>query len=235
MNRRMQGRVGAVLAVLIMTAWLGLHVGGVFFLDTGNPATVLLLVVLQTWLSVGLYIVAHDAMHGSLIASRRTGERIGAAAVWLYAGFGWRGLVAMHRSHHLHAGTSGDPDFSPEHATALLPWYLRFMRTYFGARECLVMTLRVGIYMLLGARLENILLFFAVPGLVSSFQLFYFGTYLPHRHEDGGDFADRHRARSSRYGYLASLLSCFHFGYHHEHHRRPDVPWWRLPALRREG
>ncbi|MFA9473554.1 MAG: fatty acid desaturase [Filomicrobium sp.] len=26
-----------------------------------------------------------------------------------------------------------------------------------------------------------------------------------------------------------SLLTCFHFGYHHEHHLQPDVPWWRLP------
>ena len=31
-----------------------------------------------------------------------------------------------------------------------------------------------------------------------------------------------------------SLLSCFHFGYHHEHHRAPWIAWWRLPAFRRE-
>lgn len=229
------GLIGASLAALIGGAWLCLHVAGVFFIDTGRPVVVLLLVALQTWLSVGLYIVAHDAMHGSLVRSRRTGERIGALAVWLYAGFGWRRLVEMHRFHHLHAGTGQDPDFAPDNPTRMLPWYLRFMRTYFGVRECIVMTLRVGIYLLLGAPVENILLFFAVPGLLSSFQLFYFGTYLPHRHETGQDFPDRHRARSSRYGYLASLLSCFHFGYHHEHHRRPDVPWWRLPSLRRGG
>ncbi|GIZ52723.1 fatty acid desaturase [Noviherbaspirillum aridicola] len=232
MRRSLQDATGATLAVLIAGAWLALHVAGVFFLDAGRPATALL-VVLQTWLSVGLYIVAHDAMHGSLLRSRKAGERVGALAVWLYAGFGWRRLVTMHRSHHLYAGTPQDPDFAPDTPSALLPWYLRFMRTYFGARECAVMALRVGAYVLLGARIENILLFFAVPGLLSSFQLFYFGTYLPHRHETDAAFPDRHRARSSRYDYLASLLSCFHFGYHHEHHRRPDVPWWRLPALRR--
>ncbi|HYD98464.1 MAG TPA: fatty acid desaturase, partial [Alphaproteobacteria bacterium] len=31
---------------------------------------------------------------------------------------------------------------------------------------------------------------------------------------------------------LVSLLTCYHFGHHHEHHLRPDVPWWRLPSLR---
>jgi beta-carotene ketolase (CrtW type) len=30
-----------------------------------------------------------------------------------------------------------------------------------------------------------------------------------------------------------SLLTCFHFGYHHEHHDTPWVPWWKLPAQRR--
>jgi beta-carotene ketolase (CrtW type) len=97
------------------------------------------------------------------------------------------------------------------------------------------MVLRVGVYLLLGARLENILLFFAVPGLLSSFQLFYFGTFLPHRHlrqPGAAIFADQHRARSNQYGYLASLLTCFHFGYHHEHHDHPREPWWRLPATR---
>ena len=98
------------------------------------------------------------------------------------------------------------------------------------------MALRVGLYLLLGAPLENILLFFAAPGLLSSFQLFYFGTFLPHRHlPEGGNamFADQHRSRSNDYGNLMSLMTCFHFGYHHEHHLHPGVPWWRLPALRK--
>lgn len=239
MSPRRQARIGLALALPILAAWLALHVYGVFFLDLDrSPAlAAVLLVILQTWLSVGMYIVAHDAMHGSLIPGKREmGDRIGAAAVWLYAGFRYRELVSMHHSHHRHAGTREDPDFAPDHPAAALPWYLRFMRTYFGLRECVVMLARVGAYLLLGASVENVLLFFAVPGLVSSFQLFYFGTYLPHRHEQGmALFPDRHRARSSGFGYTASLLTCFHFGYHHEHHRWPGVPWWRLPAMRKGG
>ena len=48
-------------------------------------------------------------------------------------------------------------------------------------------------------------------------------------------FADHHNARSDDFTTLTSLATCFHFGYHLEHHRRPDVPWWALPDARRAG
>ncbi|WP_201448975.1 hypothetical protein [Sinorhizobium medicae] len=44
-----------------------------------------------------------------------------------------------------------------------------------------------------------------------------FGTYRPHR-VGHIPFADKHRARSNEFSPLLSLLTCFHFGYHHEHH-----------------
>lgn len=59
-----------------------------------------------------------------------------------------------------------------------------------------------------------------VPSILFSLQLVYFGTYLPHR-ADVQPFAARYRARSNDLLLLASLLTCFHFGYHHEHHRKP--------------
>jgi beta-carotene ketolase (CrtW type) len=236
MSASRQSWIGMALALVIIAAWLALHVYGVFFMDLARPLPALLLLVALTWLSVGIYIVAHDAMHGSLCpANRAAGNRVGALAVWLYAGFSFGSLVPKHHAHHRHPGSAEDPDFSMTSPERARNWYGQFMKAYFGPREMLVMVLRVGVYMLLGARLENILLFFAVPGLVSSFQLFYFGTFLPHRHQaaGGAGFADDHRARSNEYGYLMSLLTCFHFGYHHEHHLHPAVPWWRLPAMRK--
>lgn len=225
------------LALLIIAAWLALHVYGVFFMDPARLLPALLLLAVLNWLSVGVYIVAHDAMHGSLCpANRAAGDRIGALAVWLYAGFTFHRLVPKHHAHHRSPGSADDPDFAPATPERAGRWYAGFMKAYFGPREMLIMVLRVGVYLLLGASLGNILLFFAVPGLLSSFQLFYFGTFLPHRHlQEGGaaGFADRHRARSNDYGTLMSLLTCFHFGYHHEHHLHPGEPWWRLPALRR--
>ena len=89
----------------------------------------------------------------------------------------------------------------------------------------------LGYTLLLGAPTANTLLFWAVPSILSSLQLFAFGTYLPHRHEEEA-FRDRHNARSNDYPRWLSLLTCFHFGYHHEHHAKPGTPWWRLPSIR---
>ena len=109
-------------------------------------------------------------------------------------------------------------------------------------REAAVISLLVhtvvGIYWLvLDIPMVQIVLLYGLPALGSSLQLFYFGTFRPHCHEadDAAGFADRHNTRSEDFGTLASLASCFHFGYHLEHHRRPDVPWWALPAARRAG
>ncbi len=86
--------------------------------------------------------------------------------------------------------------------------------------------------LVLGAPVQNVLLFWALPAVLSSLQLFIFGTYLPHVPDDPA-FNDRHNARSNDYPAWLSLLTCFHFGYHHEHHLYPGVPWWRLPKARR--
>lgn len=235
-----QGWIGMSLATLIMASWICLHVIGMFFLNLHHPVAVLALIAALTWLSVGLFIIAHDAMHGSLWpTNRRAGNWMGAVALWLYAGFSFQRLLPKHHSHHCNPGSADDPDFAPDTPARALAWYGRFMKTYFGAREMIVMALRTGLYMLLGARVENILLFFALPGILSSFQLFYFGTFLPHRHahdtEEANEtrFADHHHARSNDFGHLLSLLTCFHFGYHHEHHLQPGAPWWRLPTVRK--
>jgi beta-carotene ketolase (CrtW type) len=87
--------------------------------------------------------------------------------------------------------------------------------------------------LVLGASYWNILLFWALPALLALAQLFYFGTYLPHRHHRD-EFADNHRARSLALSPAASLFTCFHFGgYHHEHHLSPGTAWWQLPGFRR--
>ncbi len=233
-NRR-QTRIGLLLAGLILGAWLGLHVYSVFFhplRGAGLPWAVAI-VLLLTWLNVGLFIVAHDAMHGSLAPGRPgINKGVGRLTLLLYAGFWMDRLAPEHHKHHRHVGTGEDPDFSESHPTRFWPWYGQFIRHYFGLREFLVLHVLVwGYILVLGARPEAVLLFWGVPAILSSLQLFYFGTYLPHRHDEQ-PFADRHNARSNDYGWLLSLLTCFHFGYHREHHLSPGTPWWKLPAER---
>ena len=187
------------------------------------------------WLSVGLFIVAHDAMHGSLAPGRPEVNRaVGRVMLMLYAGFSYDRLTSAHWRHHKAPGSADDPDFSAEHPDRFWPWYGTFLRRYFGWGPALFTTAMTWGYFFLGVPIANLLLLYALPAIASSLQLFYFGTYRPHRH-DGDGFADRHRSRSNGWGTLASLASCYHFGYHHEHHLSPDVPWWRLPERRRAG
>jgi beta-carotene ketolase (CrtW type) len=230
-----QTLIGLSLAMAILAAWAGLHVWSVFFQPLGGPALLAapLLVAILCWLNVGLFIVAHDAMHGSLAPGRPALNRwIGRIALAVYAGFSFDRLLPKHRAHHRSPGTRDDPDYSADHPRRFWPWYAAFFRQYFGPRELLVLTGLTAVYVVaLGAPYANLLLFWALPAILSSLQLFLFGTFLPHRAADE-PFADRHRARSSGYGWAASLFSCFHFGYHHEHHRAPHLPWWRLPRVR---
>jgi beta-carotene ketolase (CrtW type) len=228
-----QTAIGLALAAAIAGGWALLHVYGIFFhsLSGSGLAAAPLLVAAICWLNVGLFIVAHDCMHGSLSPRRPELNRwVGRLMLALYAGFSFDRLLPKHFQHHKRPGTAHDPDFSEAHPSAFWPWYFAFLRQYFGLRELAVLTALVAAYvLLLGAPYPNLLLFWALPAILSSLQLFLFGTYLPHK-ADERPFADRHRARSNDYSWGVSLISCFHFGYHHEHHLAPQVPWWRLPA-----
>lgn len=230
-----QSIVGGALAASIIAAWLALHVYSVFFhqLWGRGLAVAPILVAAICWLNVGLFIVAHDGMHGSLFPnSRRLNRFAGRVVLGLYAAFSFDRLKRLHMAHHKSPGTAADPDFDAGHPTRFWPWYGGFMRRYFGLPQFLILCVPVAAYLMIGARIANLLLFWAAPALLSSLQLFYFGTFLPHRHA-ATPFEDSHNARSSDFGWLASLISCFHFGYHHEHHLTPGVPWWGLPAARR--
>lgn len=228
------GAVSLAISGAVIAAWLALHVLAVWRLDAAaSPWLALLCLLGLTWLSVGLFIIAHDAMHGALAPGRpRVNAAIGRLALMLYAGFSWRKLIVKHMAHHRHPGTGDDPDFG--HGGPVR-WYAGFVRTYFGWREFWVLGGAVILYaLILGPRWPYVA-FWAVPSILASIQLFVFGTWLPHR-TGAEPFADRHNARSTRIGDPLSLLTCFHFGgYHHEHHLHPSVPWWRLPSTRRES
>lgn len=235
MSAARQTAIGLALAALIVGSWLTLQLFALFGLRLGDVDLLLLplIVAVLCWLNVGLFIVAHDAMHGSLAPGRpRLNRAVGRVALSLYALFSFDRLRPQHFAHHEAPGTDADPDFHGADPRRFVPWYQAFIRRYFGLAQLGMLAIVVAALLVLGAPLANVLLLWALPAILSSLQLFYFGTYRPHRHE-AGEFADDHRARSTGFSWLASLLSCYHFGYHHEHHLAPHVPWWRLPAERR--
>ena len=242
--RGVQMMIGLALAAAIAGSWIAIHAYGmfVFELTWGNAPIAIGLAMVQCWLSVGVFIVCHDAMHGTLApGKRRFNAAIGAVLLFLYAGFRWSILRRAHYTHHELAGHEGDPDFDEDNPSNFLGWYTTFLKRYFGWESLIFVHAVVGIYWLvLGIPMIQIVVLYGAPALLSSLQLFYFGTYRPHRHviKDGAPaqpFADHHNARSDDFGTLTSLITCFHFGYHLEHHHRPDVPWWALPAAHRAG
>lgn len=227
--------IGLVLAAAVGCAWLAIHIGGIFFW-VWKPALIpaaIAIVVLQAWLSTGLFIIAHDCMHGSLAPGRpRINQVVGTLSLAAYAALSYRALLPKHMAHHAAPGTDTDPDFHPQAPTRPLPWFVRFFRGYYTHGQIVRITAAAILYMLLGASLLNIAIFWAAPALLALVQLFTFGTYLPHRHGEA-PFVDGHRARSNSLSPLGSLLTCYHFGgYHHEHHLSPATPWWRLPNVR---
>ena len=236
-----QALTGLALTAAIFAAWLSIHLFAMFVFDLtwASLPLALAMVIVQCWLSVGMFIASHDAMHGSLVpGGGRINDVVGGFLLFVYAGFAWKRMRDAHFAHHKAPGTLDDPDFSVDHPTRFWPWYGTFLKRYFGWRSlAFVVALVWGLHLIADVPMANIVLFYGLPSIASSIQLFYFGTYRPHRHEgeDRPGFADRHNARSERFGPLASLASCYHFGYHLEHHRRPDIPWWGLPKARREG
>lgn len=242
-RRTAQSAIGLALATLIAGSWLGIHAFAmfVFELSWANLPLAVAMAAVQCWLSVGVFIVCHDAMHGTLAPGRpRVNSLIGTVLLFLYAGFAWRKLRDAHFTHHKLAGHAGDPDFDENNPGNFARWYATFFKRYFGWQSLLYVHIVVGTYWLvLDIPMVQIVLLYGAPALLSSLQLFYFGTFRPHRHlGDGhgaGAFPDDHNARSDHFSTLASLATCFHFGYHLEHHRRPDVPWWALPRAKRAG
>ena len=229
--------IGLVLATAVIAAWLTIHLGGIF-LWQWRPELIpvaAMMVLVQTWLSTGLFIIAHDCMHGSLAPWPRVNRWIGTLCLGAYAALSYRALLPKHLAHHAAPGTDTDPDFHPGEPRRVVPWFVRFFRGYYTHGQILRITAVAVVYLLLGASLLNIVIFWAIPAVLALVQLFIFGTYLPHRHTDQ-PFADEHRARSNSLSRLGSLVTCFHFGgYHHEHHLSPGTAWWRLPAMRQKA
>ena len=226
---------GLLIAGLIYGGWIG-HL--IFWLSADlaeiHWPRIVMALLLQTWLYVGLFITAHDAMHGAVVPGQeRLNHWIGQLAVFSYALFSYNKLLQRHGLHHSFPASAKDPDFHDGIHTHPLRWYLHFMLHYLTAVQIVGMAILFNILQH-GAHvpLLNLLLFWVAPALLSTFQLFYFGTYLPHRKPPAG-YDNIHRAASSNYPAWLSQVTCFHFGYHLEHHLQPVIPWWRLPRYRR--
>lgn len=197
----------------------------------------LIFVGLRSQLHTGLFIIGHDAMHQVLWPARpRLNHRLGALALLLYAALPYGRCRSLHQRHHRLTATSADPDFPDQGHAHLLSWYGQFMAGYLNGAQMGQLLISWGLLLaLLSPRnpsaIWQVLLFCTLPLLLSSWQLFLFGTYLPHRHQRRPEGLQR--PLSLNLPAWLSLLACYHFGYHREHHDHPELAWYELPAEHR--
>jgi beta-carotene ketolase (CrtW type) len=238
---------GLRLAALILLLWL-LSLVAVLLCSPaqlGWPLP-LVAVLLRTLLHTGLFIVAHDAMHGLLVPQRpRWNHRLGTLALAFYGALAYDRCRRNHALHHQQTATAGDPDFLADPKAGPLGWYLHFMGGYLSALQ---MTLLLGGWGALACSIAvlqqvpwqlallRVLLGYTLPLLLSSLQLFVVGTYLPHRNERQGHIAaGADGPISLAWPTWLSLLACYHFGYHREHHQQPHLAWFQLPSAYRRN
>lgn len=243
-NSKTNPFTGLLIASIIVAFWIGslaflAHVD----LAALKPLWLLPAVLGRTFVQTGLFIVAHDAIHGAVVPShRRFNQWVGQLTLTLYALLPYQKLSLNHWQHHRHPGQAADPDFHDDVHDNMVAWYLTFMKGYLDRRQRIVLFFGMSLifftlHLEFHVPIVNLLLFWVLPIALSSMQLFFFGTYLPHRLgssesaiSDSG--INSHHATSSNFPLLWSFLTCYHFGYHWEHHEYPSLPWYRLPSVR---
>lgn len=226
--------MGLIIAILIIGFWGG-HLAFVLFsveVAWSNPWMYMHLLI-QAYLYTGLFITGHDAMHQSVSRTSWINKLIGYMSVFFFAGMSYKRLIKNHWEHHKYPGTENDPDFYMKSQNFFV-WWTQFMIRYTTLWQIIAMAIlfNVGKY-LLGIEDRSLLVFWIVPAFLSTLQLFYFGTYVPHRIPHTENMG-KHRARTLRRNHFWAMVSCYFFGYHLEHHVAPGVPWWRLYQVKNQ-
>src|SRR5689334_17424661 len=118
---------GLFIALMVIGCWTASIVLLMrWHLSFANPL-VYLLVLVQMHLYTGLFITAHDAMHGTVSPNRTLNNLTGYICTFLYAAFWYPQLYTKHHKHHSHVHTADDPDY---HQGDFWSWYVRFIRNY---------------------------------------------------------------------------------------------------------
>ena len=230
-------RMGIIVGLMIIFLWFVSLIGFLRINTTTIfPLWIIVGVLLRSFLHTGLFITTHEAIHGIISQNRKVNNGIGYITSFLYALLPYKLLAKNHQLHHLYPATEKDPDFHFADSNNFLFWYFSFMKEYQKRKQVWVlligMTVIYAIFISLHISPSNIFLFWVIPILISSLQLFTFGIFLPHRQQDQGNL---HRARSTNYPAFWSFITCYHFGYHWEHHQYPNLPWYKLPLARQES
>lgn len=219
---RAKSNTGVYIAFTVILIWFGVMVFSLQLpLNTSSPLNYVLVLVIMH-LYTGLFITAHDAMHGSVSRNLKLNHAIGHVTATLFSFNFYKRLFPKHHEHHKFVATDKDPDY---HGGNFFIWYLSFLGQYITIWQILLMAITFNILKLF-IPTENLILFWMLPAVLSTLQLFYFGTYLPHRGEHSAE--NVHKSGSQKLNHVWAFISCYFFGYHYEHHASPGTPWWQL-------
>lgn len=221
------------IPIVIVSAWV-ISLSILLSLDISKLKFWMLLPVIlwQTFLYTGLFITSHDAMHGGVFPQNsKINHLIGTLTLSLYGLLPYQKLLKKHWLHHHNPASKIDPDFHNGKHQNFFAWYFHFMKGYWswGQIIALILIYNFAEY-ILHIPTDNLTDFWVLPSLLSSLQLFYFGTFLPHREPMGG-YVQPHCAQTISRPIWWSFITCYHFGYHEEHHEYPNVCWWHLPEI----
>lgn len=217
---RRASNLGILVALVVISCWAVCLLSLLRWDFRWDNPLVYIMILVQTHLYTGLFITAHDAMHGTVSSSSKFNLIIGQVCTALYAAFSFRKLMIKHHQHHRHVHSDLDPDY---HEGSFPVWYFHFMKEYMTMLQIVMMAVLFNVLTIWFTEV-NILMFWVVPALLSTLQLFFFGTWLPHH----GEHQNVHYSRSLKKNHFVGFFSCYFFGYHYEHHEFPGTPWWKL-------
>jgi beta-carotene ketolase (CrtW type) len=138
-------------------------------------------------------------------------------------------LIKNHFKHHKNPGEEADPDFYTKSQNFFI-WWGTFLWRYSTIIQLIIMAVVFNVLKMWFDE-NSIILFWIVPAFLGTFQLFFFGTYLPHKYPHT-EIMQPHKARTQKRNHLWAMLSCYFFGYHYEHHESPRTPWWKLYKMK---
>lgn len=221
---------GVLVALVIMVVWMSHLIFCLTLVKVNFQSPVFYLQILfQTYLFTGLFITAHDSMHGNVSSNKKLNNLIGWTTSFLFAGLSYKKLLKNHQLHHKYPGRVEDPDFSFRYQNIFL-WWMIFISRYVTIIQLLVMAAAFNVFLLFSGE-SSIISFWVVPAFLSTFQLFYFGTFIPHMRPHIDEMKP-HNARTQKKNHIWAMISCYFFGYHNEHHQSPGTPWWQMYKLK---
>ncbi|TVQ11403.1 MAG: beta-carotene ketolase [Leptolyngbya sp. DLM2.Bin27] len=238
-KRCSHSRLSLYWASLIGLMWLVSLLGTFTLFSAQTPWFYWLWAILvRTFLHTGLFIVTHEAIHKNIADSHGLNDAFGYVTSWLYALLPYRLLAKNHRLHHRFPATKQDPDHHDTDLGGFWFWYVQFMKTYQTGGQVWVSLIGISLifcaFMVCGIPAINLILFWIIPMVLSSLQLFTFGIFLPHR-QSGSAPEFGCSIKSIHLPVFWSFVTCYHFGYHREHHLHPHLPWYQLPQVYRDG